>query len=220
MRALRNHEISLDQTLFKNSIIELQRQAKETVKATSLEMLRGIEGYAANSYFALMDLLILQRKKHFYFHGRNKRPPKDRMNALLSFAYTLLAHDCASALECVGLDSYVGFLHRDRPGRESLALDLMEEFRSVYADRFALTLVNKQMIREKHFDQTEGGAILLNKEGRKIFLDQWQTRKREKLTHPFLNEKISWGLLPYVQALLLTRYIRGDLDGYPPFVWK
>lgn len=220
MRALRNHEISLDQTLFKNSIIELQRQAKETVKATSLEMLRGIEGYAANSYFALMDSLILQRKKHFYFHGRNKRPPKDRMNALLSFAYTLLAHDCASALECVGLDSYVGFLHRDRPGRESLALDLMEEFRSVYADRFALTLVNKQIIREKHFDQTEGGAILLNKEGRKIFLDQWQTRKREELMHPFLNERISWGLLPYVQALLLTRYIRGDLDGYPPFVWK
>ena len=142
------------------------------------------------------------------------------MNALLSFAYTILAHDCASALESAGLDSYVGFLHRDRPGRESLALDLMEEFRSVYADRFVLTLINNRVIQAKHFKETEDGAVLLSDEGKRLFLTHWQERKKETLTHPFLEEKMYWGLLPYVQALLLARYIRGDLDGYPPFVGK
>ena len=144
----------------------------------------------------------------------------DRMNALLSFTYTILAHDCASALESVGLDSYVGFLHRDRPGRVSLALDLMEELRSMYADRFVLTLVNNRMIGAKNFQIMENGAVWLNKDGRKLLLNKWQERKRETVTHPFLGEKILWGLIPYVQALLLAKFIRKDLDGYPAFLGK
>ena len=142
------------------------------------------------------------------------------MNALLSFVYTLLTHDCASALEAVGLDAYVGFLHRDRPGRLSLALDLMEELRPVMADRFSLTLINTRAIRREHFKRYESGAVLLNDEGRKIVLTAWQARKREEITHPFLKEKLYWGLVPYVQALLLSRCLRGDLDQYPPFLWK
>lgn len=142
------------------------------------------------------------------------------MNALLSFAYTLLAHDCASAIEAAGMDSYIGILHRDRPGRQSLALDLMEELRSVYADRFVLSLVNNRVVPASCFKPMEDGAVLLNAEGRKTFLSKWQERKKETLTHPFLGEKIYWGLIPYVQALLLARYLRGDLDGYPPFLWK
>ena len=139
---------------------------------------------------------------------------------MLSFAYTILANDCAAALESVGLDSYVGFLHRDRPGRKSLALDLMEEFRPIMADRFVITLINNKMIKESHFEVQSNGAVLLNDEGRKIFLTQYQNKKKEKLTHPYLGEKVPWGLMPYVQALLLARYIRGDLDGYPPVLWK
>ena len=139
---------------------------------------------------------------------------------MLSFAYTILANDCAAALESVGLDSYVGFLHRDRPGRKSLALDLMEEFRPIIADRFVITLINNKMIKESHFEVQSNGAVLLNDEGRRIFLTQYQNKKKEKLTHPYLGEKVSWGLMPYVQALLLARYIRGDLDGYPPVLWK
>lgn len=139
---------------------------------------------------------------------------------MLSFAYTILANDCAAALESVGLDSYVGFLHRDRPGRKSLALDLMEEFRPIMADRFVIALINNKMIKESHFEVQSNGAVLLNDEGRRIFLTQYQNKKKEKLTHPYLGEKVSWGLMPYVQALLLARYIRGDLDGYPPVLWK
>ena len=142
------------------------------------------------------------------------------MNALLSFTYTILAHDCASALESVGLDSYVGFLHRDRPGRVSLALDLMEELRSMYADRFVLTLINNRIIGAKNFQIMENGAVWLNKDGRKLLLNKWQERKRETVTHPFLGEKILWGLIPYVQALLLAKFIRKDLDGYPAFLGK
>ena len=220
MRFLRDHPLSVDATSFQAVIQDLQDSAREAAKADSLDHLRGIEGNAAVSYFSLFDALILNDKKHFYFHGRNKRPPLDRVNALLSFAYTLLAHDCASAIEAAGMDSYIGILHRDRPGRQSLALDLMEELRSVYADRFVLSLVNNRVLPAKCFQLMEDGAVLLNAEGRKTFLSKWQERKKETLTHPFLGEKIYWGLIPYVQALLLARYIRGDLDGYPPFIWK
>lgn len=142
------------------------------------------------------------------------------MNALLSFSYTVLAGECANALESVGLDPYVGFMHRDRPGRRSLALDLMEELRPVLADRFALTLVNMKTIKACHFDKQQDGAILLTDEGRKVFFAAWQSRKKETITHLFLGEKIEWGLVPYVQALLLARTIRGDLEAYPPFLWK
>ena len=144
----------------------------------------------------------------------------DRVNALLSFAYTMLANDCTAALESVGLDAYVGFLHRDRPGRASLALDLMEELRGPMADRLVLTLINTRAIQARHFQRQADGAVLLNDEGRKLFLNAWQERKRETLTHPYLKEKIYWGLVPYVQALLLARCLRGDLDGYPPLLWK
>ena len=138
----------------------------------------------------------------------------------MSFAYSLLAHDCASALEAVGLDSYVGFLHRDRPGRTSLALDLMEELRPCLADRFVLTLINNRVVKASDFLSAENGAVLLTDDGRKAFLQRWQERKREQLTHPYLEEKLPWGMVPYAQALLLARYLRGDLDGYPPFLWK
>jgi CRISPR-associated protein Cas1 len=144
----------------------------------------------------------------------------DNVNAMLSFAYTLLSNDCASALESVGLDSYVGFMHRDRPGRASLALDLMEELRPVFADRFVLTLINNKVMRPEHFLKRENGAVLMTDNARKVFLSSWQERKREQIMHPYIKEKISWGLVPYVQALLLARYLRDDIDGYPPFLWK
>ena len=152
--------------------------------------------------------------------GRSRRPPLDPTNAALSFVYTLLANACASALEGVGLDSYVGFLHRDRPGRTSLALDLMEELRAVFADRLVVTLINTRKINAKHFETRENGAVFLNDVGRKIVLQAWQERKQEKIRHPFLEESIPWGLVPHVQALLLARFLRGDMDGYPPFLWK
>lgn len=220
MRALRDHPLSVDQELCRLYVRELLQAAREARKADSLETLRGIEGNAAQMYFSLLDHLILSDKKHFFFKGRSKRPPLDRINALLSFSYTILAHDCSSALETAGLDSYAGFLHRDRPGRCSLALDLMEELRSIYADRFVLTIVNNRVITAKQFKIMEDGAVWLNDEGKRALLSKWQERKREVITHPFLNEKIPWGLIPYVQALLLARYLRGDLDGYPPFLWK
>ena len=156
----------------------------------------------------------------FRFETRSRRPPLDPVNALLSFAYSLLSHDCTWALESVGLDSYVGFLHRDRPGRSSLALDLMEEFRPCIADRFVLTCINNRVFQKSDFIYHENGSVLLNESGRRTFLQRWQARKKDSLTHPFLGEKVPWGLVPYLQALLLTRYLRGDLKAYPPFLWK
>lgn len=192
----------------------------QVLAAADLDTLRGIEGAAATAYFGVFDHMLLNRKEAFFFHGRSRRPPLDRVNAMLSFAYSLLAHDCASALESVGPDSYVGFLHRDRPGRQSLALDLMEELRPCMADRFVLTLVNNRMLRPEDFQMQDSGAVLLSDDGRRKFLKTWQERKRDTLTHPYLGEKLSWGMIPYVQALLLARCLRGDLDGYPPFLWK
>ncbi len=187
---------------------------------TDPESLQGLEGQTAAVYFEAFDTLILNQRETFAFTGRSRRPPLDPVNALLSFAYTLLANSCAGALESVGLDAYVGFLHRDRPGRVSLALDLMEELRPLFADRFVLTLINNREIRPEHFDRQPGGAVWLTEEGRKIFLSAWQKRLAEPITHPYLKEKLAWGLVPYVQALLLARYLRGDIDGYPPFLWK
>lgn len=187
---------------------------------TVLDSLRGLEGIGAAVYFDVFDEMILNGKDAFYFQRRNRRPPLDPVNALLSFAYSLLAHDCASALESVGLDAYVGFLHRDRPGRASLALDLMEELRPCMADRFVLTLINNRIVEASDFDFAESGAVLLTEAGRKRFLTHWQERKRDVLTHPYLKEKLPWGMIPYIQALLLARYLRGDLDAYPPFLWK
>ena len=185
-----------------------------------LDTLRGIEGELASRYFCVFDELIINQKSDFVFRGRNRRPPLDNINALLSFGYTVLGNECAAALESVGLDPYVGFLHRDRPGRQSLSLDLMEELRGIMADRFALTLINKKIIKGEHFDYQGDSAVLLSDEGRKQFFAAWHQRKKETITHPFLNEKIPWGLVPYVQAMLLARTIRGDLESYPPFLWK
>lgn len=184
---------------------------------TSLESLRGLEGAGATAYFRALDHMILSGKEIFSFQCRTRRPPLDPFNALLSFSYSLLANDYAAALESVGLDSYVGFLHRDRPGRTSLALDLMEELRPCFADRFVLTLINNRVMNASDFQYREGGAVLLSDEARRTFLKAWQERKRETITHPYLGEKLPWGLVPYIQALLLARYIRGDLDAYPPF---
>ncbi len=185
-----------------------------------LEHVRGCEGEAANVYFGAFDHLITMQKEDFFFRERSRRPPLDAMNALLSFMYVLLAHDAASALEGVGLDPAVGFLHRDRPGRPSLALDLMEEFRACFADRLALSLVNRQQVRGKEFKITETGAVLMDESARKTVLVSYQKRKQEEIQHPFLEETIPTGLLLHAQALLMARFIRGDLDAYPPFFWK
>lgn len=189
-------------------------------KETRLDGLRGLEGVAANAYFSIFNELILNGKELFRFTVRSRRPPLDAVNALLSLAYSTLALDCASALESVGLDSYVGFLHRDRPGRSSLALDLMEELRPCMADRFVLTCINNRMFDENDFDFRESGAVLLKDDPRRRFYRAWQERKKDELKHPYLGEKLQWGMIPYVQALLLARFLREDLDAYPPFLWK
>lgn len=219
-RTLRDHAPRVTDCGLEDAARQIKEVLPLVLEAPDMEALRGLEGVGAAAYFSVFDHLLLNRKEDFFFHGRSRRPPLDRVNAMLSFAYSLLAHDCASALESVGLDSYVGFLHRDRPGRTSLALDLMEELRPCMADRFVLTLVNNRMIRPEDFQTQDSGAVLLTEEGRKKFLQAWQERKRDKLTHPYLNEKMSWGMIPYIQALLLARYLRSDLDAYPPFLWK
>ncbi|MCL1989572.1 MAG: type I-C CRISPR-associated endonuclease Cas1c [Defluviitaleaceae bacterium] len=219
-RTVRDHGLRIDVAKFK----EVSNHLSEVIKAVrvcdDLEVLRGLEGQAAFSYYQIFDHMILQQKEDFYFHNRSRRPPLDHVNAMLSFAYTLLANDVAAALEGVGIDAYVGFLHRERPGRVSLALDVMEELRSVLADRFVLSLINKKIMQKHDFVKKENGAVMMTDEARKAFLSAWQTRKQEQLTHPYLKEKIPWGLVPHVQALLLARYLRGDLDEYPPFLWK
>ena len=219
-RALRDHALRINQNLVKNASDQLQRLIPLIRCATELDSLRGFEGEAAAAYFGSFDELILSQKVDFIFDGRNRRPPQDNVNAMLSFAYTLLANDCSAALESVGLDAYVGLHHRDRPGRKSLALDLEEELRAPFADRLVLTLINNRIIQDKHFDRQESGTVLLNDNGRKLFLKQWQEKKRDEITHPFLKEKMPWGLVPYIQSLLLARCIRGDIDEYPPFLWK
>lgn len=219
-RTRRDHGLRVDADKLANASRRIQGLLDPVLEISDLEALRGLEGIAAVAYFDVLDDMILSGNPEFRFKGRSRRPPLDRVNALLSFAYSLLAHDCASALESVGLDAYVGFLHRDRPGRTSLALDLMEELRPCMADRFVLTLINNRMVRPADFIHAENGAVLLSDAGRKEFLQHWQERKREQLTHPYLEEKLPWGMVPYAQALLLARHLRGDLDGYPPFLWK
>lgn len=216
-RAIRDYPMRVDTERLKEKSHFLYQSLENIRSCEDSSILLGLEGEAASVYFSVFDELILQQKDSFYFHGRNKRPPLDRVNAMLSFAYSLLAGMCGSALEGVGLDPYVGFYHADRPGRISLALDLMEELRGVMADRFVLTMINKRVMKETHFIEKEDGAVLLNDAGRKVFLSAWQERKQEMIRHPFLNEKLEWGMIPHAQAMLLARCIRGDLDEYPPF---
>lgn len=219
-RATRDHSLQVDVEKLKRVSGFLQNSLISIENCADMAQLRGFEGEAASVYFSVFDQLILQQKKDFRFEGRNKRPPVDNVNALLSFVYTLLTNMVASALETVGLDPYVGFMHTDRPGRVSLALDLMEELRPVLADRFVLTLINRKMVTGKDFSKKEDGAVLLSDKARKNLLVEWQNKKKEVITHPYLGEKVEWGMIPYAQAMLLARYLRGDLDEYPPFFWK
>lgn len=218
--AARDYPMRLDADKLKEKSSILYRSLENIRNCDNAASLLGLEGEVASVYFSVFDELILQQKEDFVFQGRNKRPPLDNVNAMLSFAYTLLAGMCGAALEGVGLDPYVGFYHTDRPGRMSLALDLMEELRSVMADRFVLTLINKKVIKNNYFHKKENGAVILDEEGRKVFLSAWQSKKQDTIKHPFLDEKIEWGMLPHVQAMLLARFLRGDLDEYPPFLWK
>ena len=220
LRAAREHNDPVASAALSTASSNLSKSIQMLVSTFSLDSIRGIEGDAARQYFSVFEHLISAQKDSFFFIERTRRPPMDPMNALLSFLYTLLVHDVASALEGVGLDPAVGFLHRDRPGRPSLALDLMEEFRPMLADRVALTLVNRLQIQGKQFVITETGAVLMNDIARKEVLMTWQKKKQEEIMHPFIAEKIAIGLIPHVQALLLARFLRGDLDAYPPFRWK
>ena len=189
-------------------------------QTNNLDSLRGVEGESANTYFSVFNHMIAPRAEGFEFTGRSRRPPLDRINALLSFLYSMLTHDARSACEATGLDAAVGFLHRDRPGRPGLSLDLIEEFRAFIADRLALSLINRKQIQAKDFEITESGAVLLKDKPRKAVLAAYQKRKQDTITHPFLGEKTTVGLLVHLQARLLARYLRGDLDDYPPFIWK
>lgn len=219
-RATRDHPQRVPVEKLKQISAQLAAALPAIGSSVTPEELNGYEGEVAQRYFSVFDSLILQQRDGFVFTGRSRRPPLDAVNALLSFAYTLLARECAAALDGAGLDPYVGFLHRPRPGRQSLALDLMEELRAIFADRLVLACINQKIVTPKHCKRQENGAVLLTDEGRKVFLAAWQRRKQETLTHPFLGEKIPWGLVPYVQALLLARTLREDLDMYPPFFWK
>lgn len=219
-RALRDHSEKLDAGQIADTVKRLNYHLESLNREQTLDILRGLEGDAAHIYFGVFDHLIVSQKEAFSFHERNRRPPLDNVNCLLSFIYTLLVHDIRSALETVGLDPAVGFLHRDRPGRPSLALDLMEEFRPFLADRLALSLINLRQVQDKGFIKTDTGAVLMNDDTRKTLLVAYQERKQEAIYHPFLDEKVTIGILFHIQALLLARYLRGDLDGYPPFIWK
>lgn len=220
-RGWRDHGDRLsDQATFQHALKRLKRIPQRILLENDLDLLRGLEGEAAQAYFSVFDQLIRTDSPLLRFGGRNRRPPRDAFNALLSFLYTLLTHDCRSALETVGLDPAVGFLHRDRPGRPSLALDMAEEFRPLLGERLALSLINRRQLNERDFQVFDNGAVQLKDDARKTVLVAYQERKREQIRHAFLDEKIDIGLLPFAQAQLLARHLRGDLDGYPPFLWK
>jgi CRISPR-associated protein Cas1 len=220
LRAARDSNNPQDAEAFTKCADYLWRIIERLRDESDLETVRGKEGEAGYAYFSVFDRLIVAQKDGFSFKERTRRPPLDNINALLSFVYTLLAHDCAGACESVGLDPQAGYLHADRPGRPGLALDLMEEFRPFFADRLVLTLINRQQVKTNGFKKTESGAVIMTPETKKEVIKSYQERKREELEHPFLGEKVAIGLLPYIQARLLARHLRGDLDGYPPFVWK
>jgi CRISPR-associated protein Cas1 len=219
-RALRDHAMLVDTTTLSKASAFLKQTLTTIPTCNSTSELMAFEGSAAKVYFGVFNQLILQQRDEFHFEGRSRRPPLDNMNSLLSFLYTLLVNEAISALEAVGLDPYVGFLHVDRPGRPSLALDLMEELRPVFADRLALSLVNRKQVAAKGFVQKESGGILMDDETRKTVLSAWQERKQEEILHPYLKERIPFGLIPHIQAMLLARCLRGDLDAYPPFFWN
>lgn len=219
-RALRESEDPAVSDRLGPAVSHLEALLLEFRRSMTVASIRGYEGEAARTYFSVFDHLIASSKDEFFFHQRSRRPPLDNVNSLLSFLYTLLTHDCASALETVGLDPAVGFLHEERPGRPSLALDLVEELRPMLADRLALSLINRRQILPGGFSKSESGAVLMDDATRKQVLVAFQQRKQEEVLHPVLQERIPLGLLPHVQATLLARHLRGDLDGYPPYFWR
>jgi CRISPR-associated protein Cas1 len=220
LRAAREVAGETQQEKLREAANRLSWAGLEAARAPSIDQARGHEGSAGQAYFEVFDQMIAGDREAFRFDGRSRRPPLDRVNALLSFVYALLRHDIESALESVGLDPAVGFLHADRPGRPSLALDLMEELRSVLADRLVLTLINRRQVQGAGFTQQDGGGILMDDATRKAVVAAWQLRKQDEIEHPFLKERIPLGLVPYTQALLLARYVRGGLDAYPAFFWR
>ena len=219
-RYIRQYENRIEIDYLNDSSNYLTGLLEKANIATSIDELRGIEGIAQVTYFSCFDEMVLNQKEYFRFDTRSRRPPLNPLNAMLSYIYSILSNEVASALESVGLDAYAGFMHTDRPGRISLALDLMEEFRAPIADRFVLSLINLNQVKSDNFIFKDNGAVLIKDDSRRNIIKLWQERKQKVITHPFLNEKIEWGLVPYSQALLLARYLRGDLDGYPPFMWK
>jgi len=219
-RALRDHTDKIDASAVSVSSKRLDGYLNQLEEEMTLDALRGIEGDSAHTYFSVFDQLIVAQKEHFRFLDRNRRPPRDNVNCLLSFIYTLVMHDVRSALETVGLDSCVGFLHRDRPGRAGLALDIMEEFRPFIADRLVLSLINREQVKADGFLRSQTGAVLMDDDTRKTVLVAYQKRKQEEITHPYLKENVALGLVFFLQAMLLARHLRGDLDGYPVFLWK
>ena len=219
-RTIRDHRDKTDVDKLKKASQQLENFLKQLEKVDTVDEVRGFEGISASVYFGIFNNMIIDQKSNFHFFERSRRPPLDEVNAMLSFTYTILAHDIRSALETVGLDPSVGFLHRDRPGRPGLALDLMEEFRSVIADRLVLSLINRKQVKSSGFKRAENGAVVMDSDTRKILLVEYQNRKQTEVYHPYIEEKVKIGLLFFVQANLLARYLRGDLDGYPSFFWR
>jgi CRISP-associated protein Cas1 len=219
-RFYRDHSDSAHAAVVRETADVLSSVINALKQEESLDIVRGREGDAARRYFGVFDHLIVAQKTEFQFRGRSRRPPLDPVNALLSFLYTMLVHDVTSACESIGLDPAVGYLHRDRPGRPGLALDIMEELRPILVDRLVLSLINRAQVKSGDFRISEAGAVLLNNDSRKTVLAAWQEKKREELVHPFIEEKVELGQIAFVQALLLSRFLRGDLDDYPAFIWK
>jgi len=219
-RTVRDHSAKVDVDVLKDASEKIVKIINRIPRAANVDEVRGFEGQAAAEYFKVFNNLIIEQKQDFIFSERNRRPPLDEVNALLSFIYTLLTHDVRSALETVGLDPAVGFLHRDRPGRPGLALDIMEEFRPVIADRLVLSLINRKQVGKKGFTKAASGAVTMTDDTRKTILIEYQNRKQDKIYHPYIEETVPIGLLFFIQANLLARYIRGDIDGYPPFFWR
>jgi len=219
-RTVRDHSAKVDAEALKEASEKIGRIIERIPRTTGTDEVRGLEGQAAAEYFRVFDHLIVDQKQDFKFSERSRRPPLDEVNALLSFVYTLLAHDVRSALETVGLDPAVGFLHRDRPGRPGLALDIMEEFRPVIADRLVLSLINRKQLVKKGFTKAASGAVTMDDDTRKTILTEYQNRKQDEVLHPYIEETVPIGLLFFIQANLMARFIRGDIDGYPPFFWR
>jgi CRISPR-associated protein Cas1 len=219
-RTIRDHAEKTDVRALRGASKSIDRIMDRIPRAASDAEVRGFEGQAAAEYFRVFDHLIIEQKNNFVFKERNRRPPLDEVNALLSFTYTLLSHDVRSALETVGLDPAVGFLHRDRPGRPGLALDIMEEFRPVIGDRLVLSLINRRQVEKRGFMKAASGAVVMSDDTRKAVLVEYQSRKQNEIHHPYIDEKVPFGLLFFIQANLMARHIRGDIDGYPPFFWR